>query len=260
MRVFDFDSAIVRLPGSSVVRGLRAGGGPDPDLSAFQREHTQYIAALEAAGLQVSVLEPLEAFPDSVFVEDPALVFPEGAVLLNPGADSRRGEAAVLKPALEARFERVLSLQAGFADGGDVLVTPQTIYIGLSHRTNALGAGDLKRQLAALGREARVVQTPPGALHFKSASTLIDPETVLTIAALAGSDVFTGLRTLIVPAGEDAAACVLRINDVILAAAQFPRTLDLLAAHGLDVVPVPATEVVKLDAGLTCMSLRWMAG
>ncbi|HEY3814258.1 MAG TPA: arginine deiminase family protein [Caulobacteraceae bacterium] len=260
MRVFDFDSAIVRLPGASVVRGLRAGGGPDPDLHAFQREHTQYIAALEAAGLQVSVLEPLEAFADSVFVEDPALVFPEGAVLLNLGADSRRGEAAALKPALEARFGQVLALEAGFADGGDALVTPQTVYIGLSHRTDAAGAADLKRKLAMLGRDARVVETPDGVLHFKSASTLIDHETVLTIPALAGSDVFKGLRTLIVPPGEDAAACVLRVNDVVLAAAQFPRTLDLLAAHGLDVIPVPATEVVKLDAGLTCMSLRWKTG
>src|ERR1700749_3595558 len=136
MRVFDFDSALVRTPGHSMVKGIRAGGGPDPDLDAFRREHAAYVAALKTAGLDVQVLEPLEAFPDSVFVEDPALVFSDAAILLNPGAKARRGEAAALKPALEARFERVLAVEGGFVDGGDVLVTPDAVFIGLSHRTD----------------------------------------------------------------------------------------------------------------------------
>lgn len=259
MRVFDFDSALVRTPGASVVKGIRAGGGPDPDLAAFRQEHAVYVAALEAAGLEVQVLEPQEAYPDSVFVEDPALVFPDAAILLNPGADSRRGEAAALRPALEARFPKVLALEEGFVDGGDVLVTPGAVYIGLSHRTDTAGALNLKRLLESLGLTARVEQTPPGVLHFKSASTLIDEETVFALPELAASGVFEGLRVLSVPPGEDAAACVLRVNDTVLAAGQFPRTLDLLADHGLSVVPVSAREVVKLDAGLTCMSLRWKA-
>ena len=259
MHAFDFDRALVRTPGASVVKGLRSGGGPDPDLDAFRSEHAAYVEALGAAGVDVQVLEPLEAFPDSVFVEDPALVFSAGAILLRPGAETRRGEAEALRSDLEARFARVLALDEGFADGGDVLVTPGAVFIGLSHRTDPAGAAGLERALESLGLTARIAQTPPGTLHFKSASTLIDEETVLVTAELAGSGVFHGLKTLIVPHGEDAAACVLRVNDQVLAAAQFPRTLDLLDRHGLCVVPVAATEVVKLDAGLTCMSLRWKA-
>ena len=257
--VYDFDSAIVRTPGKSVVSGLRAGGGPDPDYAAMLDEHACYADALRAAGLAVTVLEPLEAFPDSVFVEDPALVFPQAAILLRPGAESRRGEAERLNPALEARFERVLSIDEGYADGGDVLVTPGCVFVGLSNRTDAAGAANLARLLTSLGLNARVVQTPPGTLHFKSASTLIDDETVLATAELAASGVFDGLRVLTVPDTENAAACVLRVNGVVLAARQFPRTLDLLAKHGLTVVPLAATEIVKLDAGLTCLSLRWKA-
>jgi dimethylargininase len=260
MSVFDFDTALVRTPGLSVVDGIRAGGGPGPDYSTFAGEHQAYVAALRSAGLNVVELEPLEAFPDSVFVEDPALVFSNGAILLRPGAESRRGEADALKPALLERFPQVLDLEAGFADGGDVLVTPACVYVGLSHRTDAAGAASLSRRLEQIGLKARVAQTPPGTLHFKSASTLIDDETVLCTAELKASGVFDGLKTLVVPEGEDAAACVLRINQVVLAAAQFPRTLDLLDAHGLEVVPLAAVEVVKLDAGLTCMSLRWKAG
>ncbi len=257
--VFTFDSAIVRTPGKSVVSGIRAGSGPDPDYAAMLDEHARYTDALRAAGLAVTVLEPLEAYPDSVFVEDPALVFPQAAILLRPGAESRRGEAAHLKPALEARFTTVLAIAEGYADGGDVLVTPEAVFVGLSNRTDAAGAASLARHLTSLGLNPRVVQTPPGTLHFKSASTLIDDETVLATAELAASGAFDGLRVLTVPDTENAAACVLRVNDVVLAARQFPRTLDILAAHGLTVVPLAATEIVKLDAGLTCLSLRWRA-
>src|SRR3546814_6109029 len=88
----------------------------------------------------VEILPPLETFPDSIFVEDPALVFAEGAILLNPGAPSRAGEVAEIAGELEARFERVLELPGGFVDGGDILTTPGEVLIGLSARTDREGA------------------------------------------------------------------------------------------------------------------------
>jgi dimethylargininase len=94
-RVFDFDSAILRTPATSVVHGLRAHDRGNPIFEAVLAEHAAYAAALEAAGLRVELLEPLEEFPDSVFVEDPALVFREGAILLRPGAPTRVGETSL---------------------------------------------------------------------------------------------------------------------------------------------------------------------
>src|ERR1041385_7827795 len=91
-RVFDFNAAIVREPGRSVVDGLRANAGPSPDYQGVLADNRTYVAALRAAGREVTVLPALEAFPDSVFVEDPALVFTPAAILLNPGAPSRQGE------------------------------------------------------------------------------------------------------------------------------------------------------------------------
>ena len=85
-RIFDFTHAIARRPGASVVKGLRAGGGADPSLEAVLAEHAGYLAALREAGLHVTELAPLEDYPDAIFVEDPALVFTQGAVLLRPGA------------------------------------------------------------------------------------------------------------------------------------------------------------------------------
>jgi len=258
MRVFDFNSAIVRLPGSSVVDGLRAGDGPAPLLEMVRAEHDAYVGALRAAGVRVMTLNALEQFPDSIFVEDPALVFSQGAILLRPGAPSRQGEAAALAPALADRFSRVLQLPGGHADGGDVLVTPWGVLIGLSARTNEAGAIALTGLLASLGIRSQVVHTPRGTLHLKSDCALVDEETVLVTENIARSGMFDHCRKLIVPSEEPTAANVLRVNDRILVRAECPRTADLLAGHGLTVVPLPTAQIARIDAGLSCMSLRWL--
>lgn len=256
--LFRFDRAIVRRPGRSVVRGLRCGGGADPDYDEVRVEHGAYVAALRAAGVAIDELPALEAFPDSVFVEDPALVFSEGAIVLRMAAPARAGEPAAIAPALREHFETLLTLpEPGFVDGGDVLVTPRAVIIGLSARTDRPGAEGLKECLTRLGYRAKIAETPPGVLHLKSACSLIDEQTVLTTGALARAALFDGFDKVITPEGEDAAANALRVNDVVFVGAGFPRTIDLLERRGFNVVALPTTEIGKLDAGLSCMSLRW---
>ncbi|HWA89749.1 MAG TPA: arginine deiminase family protein [Rhizomicrobium sp.] len=254
MRVFDFTHAIVRVPGRSVVDGLRTTPSP-PGYEGVLAEHKAYVAALRTAGLKVDILPPLEAFPDSVFVEDPAFVVPEGAVLLRPGAPTRLGERDAMRGILARHFGVVRELGDGeFADGGDVLVTPQTVLIGLSKRTNRAGADALRARLTPLGRAARVVETLPGVLHFKTACALLDEETVLATAAMAASGVFAGLKVIVAP--EDAAANSLRVRDTVFVGKAYPRTINMLA-RDYSVVTLPVGEIAKLDAGLSCMSLRW---
>jgi dimethylargininase len=257
MRVFDFNSAIVRTPGRSVVDGLSATPGPAPVFEGVLAEHLSYIAALRSAGVDVTVLDALEPFPDSIFVEDPALVFSQAALLLRPGAPSRRDEARELSATLSARFPKVLPLSEGFADGGDILVTPGRVLIGLSARTNADGAANLRQLLDSIGIASEVVQVPRGTLHLKTDCSLIDEETVLATETLAKSGVLEGFRILVVPAEERAATNALPVNDVVLTRAGCPRTRELIEKQGLDVVPLPVTEIGKIDAGLSCMSLRW---
>jgi len=257
MRVFDFNSAIVRTPGKSVVNGLRTVSGPAPVFETVLAEHHSYIAALRAAGVQVTVLDALEEFPDSIFVEDPALVFSRAALLLRPGAPSRMAEAQELASTLAARFPEVLHLGDGFADGGDVLVTPNRVLIGLSARTNEAGAADLQKLLDSIGLASRVVQVPRGTLHLKSDCSVIDEETVLATEGLANSGVLEGFRILVVPEEERSATNALRVNDVVFIRAGCPRTQGMLVTHGLKVLPLPVSEIGKIDAGLSCMSLRW---
>jgi dimethylargininase len=258
MRVFDFSHAIVRAPAPSVVNGLRSDASATPDFETVTGEHRAYVAALRQAGLSVDVLPPLDAFPDSVFVEDPAFVLPQGAILLRPGAPSRLGEREEIRGALIRHFGKIAELGDGeCADGGDVLVTPKTVFIGLSARTNRAGAQALQAQLKLLGCGARIAETPAGILHFKTASSLIAEDTILCTHPMAQSGVFDGFRLVVMPQGEDAAANALRINDTILLGDRFPRTLALIHALGLHVEVLATTEIAKLDAGLSCMSLRW---
>ncbi len=258
MRVFDFDTAIVREPGRSVVNGLRSDPGASPDYGKIREEHSAYVAALKRAGLSVDILPPLEAYPDSMFVEDPALVLPEVAILLRPGAATRLGEAAELRQPLGRHFADMLALEGEeHVDGGDILVTPQTIFIGMSQRTNRAGATALAAMLERLGRKARVADTPPPILHFKTAVSLLSEDCVFATRQMAASGLFAGFKIIVAPEGEEAAANALRLNDIVLAGDRFPRALDLLSREGFEVMALAATEIGKLDAGLSCMSLRW---
>ncbi len=257
MRVFDFNSAIVRRPGKSVVNGLRANAGPAPVFESVLAEHQTYVDALSAAGVRVTTLESLEQFPDSIFVEDPALVFTAGAVLLRPGAPTRMAEAQELATVLLARFPTVMELSDGYADGGDILVTPDRVFIGLSARTNKAGAAALQRLLGSLGLTGEVVNVPRGTLHLKTDCALVDEETILATEELASAGLLGGYRVLVAPADERHACNALRVNDVVFIRAGCPRTFELLAQRGLNVVTLPVAEIAKIDAGLSCMSLRW---
>jgi dimethylargininase len=257
--IFDFDSALVRAPAQSVIHGLSSQFGPRPLFEAIEREHAAYVRALEECGLSVETLPPLESYPDSIFVEDPALVFGNGAIVLRPGAQTRLGEVAEIEPALSRRFECVLRLQTGFADGGDMLLTPDGMLIGLSKRTNQAGATELRGLLQQLGINARVVNTPADTLHLKSDCSLIGADHILCTATLASSGLFDNYRRLIVPESEKQAANSLRLNDTLLVGERFPLTVELLRSNGYAVRTLPVAAIGKLDAGLSCMSLRWKA-
>ena len=254
---FRFRRAIVRAPGECAVRGLRAEDRGDPDIAALRSQHADYVAALRAAGAEVVELPALEAFPDSVFIEDAALCLAEGAVLLRPGAASRLGEAAALAADLRASVERVVDLPgAGFVDGGDVLRTETEVLVGLSARTDRAGAEALGSVLKGWGWTLRVVETPDGVLHLKTDCALLDAETVLATPRLAASGCFKGYRVIETAPGEDAAANAVRFNDVVLLASGYPETAARLEAAGYALSVLDISEAAKLDGGLSCLSLR----
>ncbi len=257
-RSYSFTHAVVRAPATSIVRGLRATDIGSPDLALFRQHHADYVSTLRSSGAAVISLEPLEAFPDSVFVEDTALCLPELAVIMRPGAASRLGEAPAMAPTLYGHYDEVLTIDGpGFIEGGDILTTEREILVGRSARTDAAGVAELRRLLEPRGYKVREVETPAGVLHFKTDCSLLDEETILATPRLDASGCFAGYSVIHTGEGEEAAANSIRFNDLLLVPAGFPRTAEKLAATGYDLKEIGNSEAAKLDGGMSCLSLRF---
>jgi len=249
--------AVTRRPAPSAVDGLRAADTGPPDIARLIEEHAAYEAALREAGAEVIALPPLVDYPDALFVEDTALCLPEGAVMLRPGAPSRRGEVAEMAPALAPLVPEIRHLAGpGHVEGGDILFTGPELLVGRSARTDAEGIEALRALLARWGRALRAVETPPGVLHFKTGCALLGPDEILATRRLAATGCFAGYRVREVPEGEEAAANVVRVNDLVLMPAGFPRTAELLDRAGHAVREVPTAQAATLDGGMSCLSLR----
>lgn len=256
---YEFRRAITRKPGKSIVGGLRAEDIGTPDLGRMLEAHAAYVATLRSTGAEVVELPPLEAYPDAVFVEDTMLCLPELAIAMRPGAPTRMGEVAEMRPAI-AKFygDSIAEITApGTIEGGDILVTGREILVGLSARTNREGVAQLTDIVREYGYTLRLVETPAGVLHFKTDCGLLAPETILSTRRLAVSGCFEGYEVLLVPDGEEAASNCIRFNNLVIMAAGFPRTAEMLAAHGYEVVQIDNIECAKLDGGMSCLSLRF---
>jgi len=258
-----FSRAIVRLPGENFSEGLTsvslgAMGVPDHALALVQ--HAAYCRALEACGLQLTVLEQDLEHPDSTFVEDTAVLTRQAAILSRPGAASRLGEVAAIRGALLGFFPKHYQITApGTLDGGDICEAGNHFFIGISHRTNEEGA----RQLADfLGREGCTatfvdIRSMTSILHLKSGIAAIGDHTLVLMEELADRPEFRGYRSIRVGPAETYAANAVRINDRVFLPAGFPVLEAALRAHGFAPLVLDMSEYRKMDGGLSCLSLRF---
>ena len=247
--------ALTRRPALSLVN-CEIGHAPREEIDlrlAFQ-QHEAHCQALRQLGVTVEVLPPEEAFPDSVFIEDNAIILDELAVVTSMGIPSRQGEPALLLPVL-ARHRRLVTIAPpATIEGGDVLRMGKTLYVGVSTRTNRAGVEALQSIAEPLGYQV----TPVGVracLHLKTACTSLDDETLLVNPAWLASDALGPFRLLHVPAEEPFGGNVLRLPGGVLVQASFPLTRDLIESRGYATTCVELAEFAKADAGLTCLSL-----
>ena len=230
----------------------------NPDMELLLTHHDAYVRALQQAGCEVTVLESLEEFPDSLFVEDTALCLREGAVVLRPGAPTRFGEAAAMAPHLRDVFTEVRQLAGpGSLEGGDILTTESEILIGSSERSTSEGITELRDMVADWGYTVREVSTPSGVLHFKSDCSLLDGSTILSTSRLSASGCFEGYTVIEVEPGEEPAANSIRVNDVVFMPQGFPMTAERVRQAGFVVIELENSECQKIDGGLSCLSLRF---
>ena len=224
------------------------------DFERASEQHRRYCAALAACGAQVVTLTSDADHPDSVFVEDTAIIFDEIAVLATPGAESRRAEVERIEPEIARLRPTAQIIPPATLEGGDVLHISKTVYVGLSSRTNAAGVEALRRIVAPYGYE--VVAVPVAdCLHLKTACTALDGGAILANPEWVDLSFFDGYKVMTVAPGEAWAANVLQVGPTLLMSADCPKTMQLVERRGYRVRPVDISEFAKAEAGLTCMSL-----
>lgn len=257
--------ALVRPPGVSFARAISTSGAAI-NVALAQAQHAEYCQALAAAGVQVEVLPPDERYPDSCFMQDPALVIEGVAIIARPAAASRQGEEAAAAEALTGRFPLARIVPPGTLEGGDVLILPDRVVVGRSGRTNRAGIAQLALALATAENPRQATGAAPlpvlevpvdGYLHLLSAVTHLGEGRLLAVEGFAILPALAGFAVLRVPAEEAYACNALGIGEKVILPAGYPKAATMLRAHGFDVLPVPTTEFAKADGGVTCLALVW---
>lgn len=224
------------------------------DVVRARQQHAAYQECLRQHGCRVLSLPAEDALPDSVFVEDAAVVLEELAVMARPGAKSRRAETGSVASALE-RYRPLTSIRApGTLDGGDVLALGKTVFVGQSRRTNAAGIEQLTKLLRPYGYE---VKTAPveRCLHLKSAATRVAKDALLVNPAWVETSALAGFELIAVHPDEPGAANALPVGKAVVVPAAYPRTADILRQRGLAVETLDVSEIAKAEGGLTCCSI-----
>ena len=252
-----FTRAIVRIPCRNLAKGLTTQKLGKPDYEKALEQHTAYVEALKVAGLEVVVLEPDDAYPDSVFVEDTALLTPECAILTNPGAPSRRGETEHIEATVREFYENVDRIEPpGTLDGGDVMMVGSHYYIGLSSRTNPHGAWQLINCLKDYGLSGSTIALQ-NLLHLKSGAAYLENNTIVLAGELRDRPEFGSFDAINVGDKESYAANCVWVNGRVMIAGGFPEIRRTIESYGYDTVALDMSEYRKLDGGLSCLSLRF---
>ena len=228
------------------------------DVSRARQQHAEYERILASLGCEVVRVPAAHELPDSVFIEDAAIVFDELAVITRPGAAARRPETAAVASTVGAFRQLQFLAEPATLDGGDVLRLGRTLYVGVGSRTNAAGVQQLRDLVSCRGYEVRSVAVD-GCLHLKSAISEVAPGIVVLNPEWVDGRMFADHEIVQVDPSEPAAANVLRIGDVTVCAAAYPRTNARLSAV-VTVRTVDVSELAKAEGALTCCSLIFNRG
>ncbi len=228
------------------------------DFNRACAQHDQYEDALRSLGVDVITLDAEADLPDSVFVEDVALVLDECAILTNPGAASRHPEISGVEAALTSYRDIHRIRPPATVDGGDILTSGRTIYVGLTHRSTSEAVTQMRAILEPHDYQIRVVGVT-GCLHLKSAVTQVGEDTLLINPAWVSKSDFSGTIIIEVDPSEPNAANAVLVGDTIIYPSAFPKTRDRLESAGIKILTVDADELAKAEGAVTCCSLIFRA-
>ena len=252
-----FKHAIVKRPGRSLVNGITSASLGKPNYELALRQHDRYIEALQSCGITVTVLDADEQYPDSVFVEDTAVLTEKCAVITNPGAPSRQGEEISIAKALEEFYTHIERITApGTLDGGDVMRVGDHFYVGRSARTNEEGSRQFAEILNQFGYSAAKVSMAE-VLHLKTGLAYLENNNLLVAGEFLHYEEFEIFNRIRIAEEESYAANCIWVNGVVMVPLGFPKTKAAIEAAGYKILAVDVSEFRKLDGGLSCLSLRF---
>lgn len=253
-----FKHIITRTPSKTLINGLTSAKLGKPDYPKALEQHNNYIQALQQCDVDITILQPVEHFPDSVFVEDTALCTPYCVIITRPGAESRRQEAELIEPAVTRFFPNTVEkiIAPATVEAGDIMIVGNHYYIGLSARTNQEGANQVIVILAKYGLTGSVVRCE-NVLHLKTGLSYLENNNLLAAGEFITHPEFGHLNIIAIPPEESYAANCIWVNGKIIMPAGFPITKAKITALGYQVIEVDISEYQKIDGGLSCMSLRF---
>lgn len=256
-----FTRAITRKPCRALIDGISTEmfGSGTPDYEQALLQHAEYVKTLESLGLAVTVLEGDEKYPDSCFVEDPAVVTDQFAIITNSPRASRNGEREEIRPTIEAMFpaDKIFSIEApGTVEGGDVMLVGKHFYVGQSERTNAEGARQFDEIVGRFGYTSSTVPVTEG-LHLKDFAIYLENNNMLVSSVMDKQPAFAEFNRFVVSPDELYAINSMYINGTVLVPEGFPKTLKTIQDLGYPTKVVRTNEFRLIDGSLTCLSLRF---
>lgn len=224
------------------------------DVRRAQSQHHEYEKALRSLGVEVVSLPPLPDLPDSVFVEDAAIVLDECAIITRPGADSRRPETELIAQVLSP-YRKLFHIQSpATVDGGDVLVIGKNMFVGISSRSNEAAVEQLQSILTPFEYEIRGVRVS-GCLHLKSAVTQVGKHSLLVNPAWVDKKNFPGMEFIETAPSEPYAANAVLVGGSVIYPMAFPESRKRLESSGVRLVTVDASELAKAEGAVTCCAI-----
>jgi len=252
-----FKNVIVRKPCKAMLNGITSANLGKPDFDLALRQHNFYVETLKKCGVEVTILNSDECYPDSCFVEDVALCTKNCAIITSPGAPSRKGEEDEMKEVLSKFYAHIETIEhPGTVEAGDIMMVGDHFYIGLSRRTNEEGARQIIAILEKYGLSGSTVPLNK-LLHLKTGLSYLENNNLLISGEFIDNPAFERFNKIIVPEEEAYAANCIWVNGHVLVPMGYPKTLHVIKELGYSVHEVDTSEFRKLDGGLSCLSLRF---
>lgn len=224
------------------------------------KQHHHFVSTLKEYGVDVIELAPLQQFPEQVFTRDIGFLIGEKAFVSKMANFLRLGEENHFRQWLEETGSSYTSINVGSIEGGDVIVHENTVYVGLSNRTNKEGVQYLQNLLP----DYKVCEVPftDAYLHLDCVFNILSPTEAVIFPEEIHGELVKQLKNrfdLIEVTKEEQANLatnVLSIGKKRVISLPINQSFNKsLKERGYEVIEVDITEIIKFGGSFRCCTL-----